>query len=633
MNKKLILSAGFILASLSVFSQKDSVELSEVVVTGTRSQVNRNNVPMTISVVNREEIEQSSESALLPVLSEQVPSMFITERGVTGFGVSTGGTGGITLRGIGGSPTTEVLVLIDGHPQYMGVMGHHLPDAYVASDVERVEVVRGPASILYGSNAMGGAINIITRRQNREGWNANARLMYGSYNTQKYQANGGFRKNKFDIFASINHDRTDGHRRNSAFNITNGYVRAGYDISKNFRLWGDFSLADYEAQNPGTVTLPMFDNIANIIRGAGSATFENKFDKTDGALKLFYNFGNHEINDGFTNVPPNQQQVMPPVPLAKRDYLFRSKDKNFGAALYQNFRLFEGNLITAGVDFKTFGGHVWNDSLGSRPNKETIDTTVYEIAGYIVAQQELFEKLTLTAGIRFENNEVFGNEWVPQAGLAYRPLKHTTIKGSVSKGFRSPTIRELFLNMPNPNPNLKPEKLINYEISVGQSFLQGKIYAELTGYIAEGDNIIQITPVAGKQTPINAGNFSNKGIELSARWQVIKGLKLHGNYSYMHLKNPIPAAPEQQAFLSATYSLQKWNFNASYQYIHNLYLALGQTPQKDSYGLLNAKVSYQALKWLGVFAKGENLTDTEYSIVSGYPMPGVTVFGGVNLSF
>ncbi|MDR2627385.1 MAG: TonB-dependent receptor plug domain-containing protein, partial [Dysgonamonadaceae bacterium] len=178
-----------LISLLSVYSQKDTIDLREVVVTGARAEVNRNNVPMTISVVNREEIEQSGESALLPALSGQVPSLFITERGITGFGVSTGGTGGISLRGVGGSPTTEVLVLIDGHPQYMGVMGHHLPDAYVASDVERVEVIRGPASILYGSNAMGGVINIITRKQNKEGWNLNGRLMSGSYNTWKYMVN------------------------------------------------------------------------------------------------------------------------------------------------------------------------------------------------------------------------------------------------------------------------------------------------------------------------------------------------------------------------------------------------------------------------------------------------------------
>ncbi|MCK7460836.1 MAG: TonB-dependent receptor plug domain-containing protein [Sphingobacterium sp.] len=88
---------------------------------------------------------------------------------MTGFGVADGAAGKISIRGIGGSPNTQVLVLIDGHPQYMGLFGHPLPDAYVASDAEKVEVVRGPASILYGTNAMGGVVNIITRQQSQDG--------------------------------------------------------------------------------------------------------------------------------------------------------------------------------------------------------------------------------------------------------------------------------------------------------------------------------------------------------------------------------------------------------------------------------------------------------------------------------
>ena len=232
----LILFAGIVSFTELVAQERDTIiSLSEAVVTGTRVSVNRNNVPMAISIINREAIAQSSESALLPVLSAQVPSMFITQRGVTGFGVSSGGTGGITLRGVGGSPTTGVLVLIDGHPQYMGIMGHHLPDAYVASDVEKVEVIRGPASILYGSNAMGGVVNIITRKQEQEGYSLNGHVMYGSYNTQKYQASAGLKKGKFNGILSINHDHTDGHRDNSDFSITNGYAKLGYQMSNHYQ--------------------------------------------------------------------------------------------------------------------------------------------------------------------------------------------------------------------------------------------------------------------------------------------------------------------------------------------------------------------------------------------------------------
>ena len=609
--------------STALFAQEEetvSRNIDEVVITATRASVNRSNVPMTITVVNREEIEESSESALLPALSEHVPGMFVTQRGVTGFGVAAGGTGGISLRGVGGSPTTELLVLIDGHPQYMGIMGHHLPDAYVASDVEKVEVIRGPASILYGSNAMGGVVNIITRKQDKEGWSAGGRMMYGSYNTQKYMANGGLKKGKFSGYLSVNHDCTDGHRTNSDFAITNGYAKLGYRMNDHFQVWGDASLASFEAQNPGTISRPMFDNVADILRGVASFTVENHYDRSDGAFKFFYNFGNHQINDGYAEGD------------SPKNYLFRSNDHNYGITFYQSFHPFAGNLVTAGVDYKQFGGHAWNDYTDATPNAELLaKTSLYEIAGYAIMQQTLFEKLTLNAGVRLENSEKFGVEWVPQTGLSYRPLQHTVLKASVSKGFRSPTIREMYM-FPPQNPDLLPERMMNYELSVGQGFFAGRLTAELTGYIADGSNLIMTQMVDGSPKNLNAGKFNNKGIELSVQWDVLKNFDIKGNYSYLNMKKPLLSAPAQQAYIAANYRLKQWSLNVNYQYIHQLYLKLEDaTPAVTaSYGLLNAKVSYRPLKWLDVFVKGENLTGKSYETVYEYPMLGVTVFGGVN---
>jgi iron complex outermembrane receptor protein len=231
MKKQLSSLVVAIIIAIPAFSQQkirsvlqDTINLDEVVVTGTTIKVNKRNIPMAVSVVNNQQIKESIETAILPVLNGRVPGLFVTERGIMGFGVSTGAAGQITIRGIGGSPTTGVLMLIDGHPQFMGIFGHPLSDSYVASDIERVEVIRGPGSILYGSNAMGGVINIITKKQIEDGFHGNANFMYGSYNTQKYMASAGYKKNKLSLFASINHDQTDGHRPNSDFTITNGYL-------------------------------------------------------------------------------------------------------------------------------------------------------------------------------------------------------------------------------------------------------------------------------------------------------------------------------------------------------------------------------------------------------------------------
>ena len=491
MTKKILVLGIISALSLSAFSQEgirsilqDTVNLDEVVITGTTVKVSRHNVPLAVTVVGSRQISESVETALLPVLNGRVPGLFITERGIMGFGVSTGAAGQISIRGIGGSPNTGVLMLIDGHPQFMGIFGHPLPDSYIASDVEKVEVIRGPASILYGSNAMGGVINIITKKQTHNGIQGNAHFMYGSYNTQKYMASAGYKKNKFSSFLSLNHDQTDGHRENSEFNITNGYIKLGYELNPGLNINTDFSLARFKTTDPGPDTInALSGNSLDITRGYWSLAADNNSGKFSGTAKLFYNFGEHKISDGF-----------------------HSNDKNYGINIYETARLFRGNNLTLGADYLVYGGKAENEKYGTF----ITDTAVYDAGIYAFTQQTFFDKLTVNAGLRLQQHRVYGSEWIPAGGFSWKVLKSTTWKASVSKGFRSPTIRELFVW--NHNVNLRPESVINYETSFLQSFYDRKINLELTGFTVVGDNMIITIPNIGLQ---NAGEINNRGIEFS----------------------------------------------------------------------------------------------------------------------
>lgn len=131
-----------------------SGEIDEVVVTGTRSATDPRHLSQTVTVIGQERIENSLTPSLLPTVEQQVPGVFVTKRGVLGYGVSTGAAGSIAIRGLSGG-AGRMMVLIDGHPQYSGIFGHPISDAYQSMIAERVEVLRGPASVLYGSNAMG----------------------------------------------------------------------------------------------------------------------------------------------------------------------------------------------------------------------------------------------------------------------------------------------------------------------------------------------------------------------------------------------------------------------------------------------------------------------------------------------
>jgi len=582
---------------------KDTINMNEIVVTGTTMSVNKNIIPMAISVISRNQIAESRESALLPILSGRVPGLFVTERGITGFGVANGSAGQISIRGIGGNPTTGVLMLIDGHPQFMGIMGHPLPDSYVTSDVERVEVIRGPGSLLYGSNAMGGVINIITKKQVNEGFNGNARLMYGDFNTQKYMGSAGYKFNRLTVFGSVNHDQTDGHRPNSEFNITNGYFKFGFELNKNIKLGTDIGLAKYKTTDPGPDTLKAIKgNSLDITRGYFSIFIDNEYEKSSGTAKFFYNFGEHTISDGF-----------------------HSNDKSWGLNLSEAFKLYPGNSLSLGTDYVNYGGKAENIKAMNGKGIIFSDTTLFELGAYVVIQQTVFEKLSLNGGMRIQHNERYGNDWIPSVGLAYQIMPATTLKVMVSKGFRSPTIRELY--MWNHNPDLKPERILSYETGISRSFLKGKLNTELTVYIANGDNLI----VAGTMDKLyNSGIIRNKGIEIAANTIPTRNLTINLTYSYIHMKSPIFATPKHNLFIGGSYRMKKMGLSVNIQQINDLNTNATAISRLESYTLLNTKMVYYVTSNLEIFASGENLLGQKYEINRYYPMPGTTVFGGVN---
>ena len=208
----------------------DSLALQEVVVTGSRGATDVRHLPMTVTIVDRMTLTAEHQTSVLPTVMREVPGLFVTSRAMMGYGVSTGAAGGINLRGITGG-AGQLLVLIDGHPQYQGIYGHPISDSYQTLMAERVEVLRGPASVLYGSNAMGGVMNIVTRQARQDGVNTNIQLGAGSYGTIQAEASNQVRSGKFSSTVSAQYGRTDNHRPRMGFEQYGGYLKLGYDFN------------------------------------------------------------------------------------------------------------------------------------------------------------------------------------------------------------------------------------------------------------------------------------------------------------------------------------------------------------------------------------------------------------------
>jgi len=606
--------------AVSVKAQTETQYIDEVVVTGSNNAVGRDLLPYTVTTVTASQIESTGKGQLLSALSGIVPGLFVTERNIFGFGISNGGSGGIKIRGVGGSPTNAVLMMVDGQPQFAGIYSHHVADIYETEYVDRVEVLRGPGSVLYGSNAMGGVINVITKNAEAPGCHTTLRTGYGSYDTWRSSVTNMARSGKFSSLASLAYDRTDGTQRNFDFEQKSLYAKIGYDFSKNWQARADYSLVNSLGNDPiyPRLSAPESTDIyhQNIIRGEASASVGNNYATTNGNVRLYYSYGNHYIDD------PRH---------------FHSLDDRFGILAYQNFSLWKGADATAGFDFDTYTGSV-PVSGGNAHTEGSLATighkSITEYSPYVTLSQNLFNGIfTLNGGLRIANSDKFDTQWVPQCGFSLHPSNKIAFKASVAKGYRNPSFRELYLYR-SANPSLEPESITNCEATLSVTPFR-QLTAALTAYYSKGDNLIQT--VAMKN--VNTGSFTNKGVEASATLQPLDNLLFRASYSYLHTSlDNLAAAPENQFFAAATWQpLSRLAIDATFKSISGLYVS--PTANNENYMLLGAKVSYTLLEEvkriesLQLFVTLDNITNCDYTINEGYKMPGFNTFGGIKIQF
>jgi outer membrane cobalamin receptor len=578
-------------------------QIDPIVVTATHTEALRTTLPNAFTVVSRGELEQSGSTALLSVLNHDVPGMFVTERGVLGYGVANGAAGMISVRGVGGNPTTGVLVLTDGRPQMMGIMGHPLPDAYTVAGVERVEVIRGPASLLYGSNAMGGVVNIIPRSVFGQSLHGEASTMYGSYGTRKLDLDGSYGFEPGAVQVSFGREETDGHRAWSSFRMTNGSARGSIPVDGHFSLSPDLAITDFRTYDPGPASTPYVDHWVDATRGSGGVTLRNVFSHSEGALKLFANWGRHDIYDGF-----------------------HSTDQFVGAMLYQAVRIAEATTVTAGVDIHRYGGVA--------ENRTTLldygDHRITESAAYLVAKADSVGLLSLTAGIRYNYHSLYKGEVIPQAGITFDVARGTTLRANAGKGFRSPTIRELYL-FPAPNPILEPERMWNYEVGVLQA-LGEKGSVDIAAFLAEGTNMILVGGSFPNIILSNSGRFTHRGVETSINVKPLRSFSFRLAYSYLDPAEQTNANPRDKADGAITWVIAPFEATAGVQWVSGLYGADFHGKPLPEYTLVRARLSYAITRGFSIFLAGENLLDRSYQTIYDYPMPGRTIFMGLKFA-
>ncbi len=249
-------------------------------------------------------------------------------------------------------------------------------------------------------------------------------------------------------------------------------------------------------------------------------------------------------------------------------------------------------------------------------------------------RQDIGKWLTLNAGLRVDNHSRIGTEWIPQTGFAFHLPHAIELKASASKGFRYPILREMYM-FPPQNPDLKPESMWNYEIALSQTLLNGRLNYGVNVFYIDGKNLIMTLPNPNGSGMLNqnSGKIDNAGVELMAAYRINANWSVDANYSFLHMKNPVIAAPEHKLYAGGSFTKGRWSVSSGIQYIGGLYTSVGDNPVMENFVLWNLRGQFSATKWLDLWVRGDNLLAQKYEINAGYPMPGATVMGGINIHF
>ena len=595
----LVLRKSTVTAQLSHVTN-DSIQvkyfLNPIIKTATKISGAQRDLVASISLIQDHHLRLAPTGAVLEVLQHRLPSLFVTEWGVMGFGVAGSAAGKISIRGMGGGANTHVLILRNGRPDFMGLMGCTIADEFSTDGVERIEVIRGPGSFLYGTNATGGIINIIPKTMTRDGFNTRLGGGYGAFNTKKLSLSHGGKFGQFDYFLTANQRQTNGHRQDSDYHARHYTVHMGYCPDLNTKMEWNVNLADMTIEDPGQIENPKTENWYDILRYGSDFTLANDNRLGESNIKFHANFGEHRFYDGW-----------------------QSKDRILGVMIHHNIKPWEGNITTVGFDYKRYGGKAADASM------DYGEIFVTEYAPYIHSQQMLWKRWIFSGGFRIENHELFSPEFTPKIGALFHATSSTTLRLSMAKGFRSPSIRELYFWMP-ANTDLTPDRVWNYEIGLHQNLLR-KMRIELALFRSRGCNLIQLSGPPPRWT--NSGKYTHIGYEVVLNWLPSAQLELVASWSDIDLSEGVFNIPEKKLTACARYSYRMITLSGSLLLIHNLigadFPGPGPAPRlhpMNDYTVLNLSMQVQFFSFLELNLAVKNVLNTDYQTMYGYPMPG-----------
>jgi iron complex outermembrane receptor protein len=653
--------AGFILVPRSIPYAAEAEEKKEeegvpvlqaVVVTATRQEEEVRKIPANVTVINQEDIETSNAKTVLDLLRSEEG---IVVRDLLGNGKSAQ----VDMRGFGETGPFNTLVLVDGRRvnsvDLSGVDWTQIP----LDQVQRIEIVRGTGSVLYGDNAVGGVINIVMKPPAKQ-WMTTVGGLAGSYERIKGKAfvSGGHRNITGSL--SVSYEETDGYRRNNEFRARDVGGKIVFDPTEylSFALSGSYHRDDFGLPGPLTETQLAID------RRATTRPFDEG-EATDQYLKLS---GDWDIG-GYGRITAD---------VSYRDRESEDEFLSSSSATDSNLETWgftpryswsgtffdHANTFIAGVDI--YGSDLDGDSFFGVPlvpsGSAEVGRDTYGF--YFNNDFSILENLILSLGARHERVEydleqqdyLFGfaplddtvTDWenAYSAGLVLLYHERSSLFVRANRSFRFPLTDELVLfdfstGSIRVNPDIKPQRGCHYEVGIRHfyspdidtlRFLGADVEAKATLFRAEIRDEIFFNPLTF--TNENHPETLHQGVEIGLKGDFFKRLTIYGNYTFEKAKfqdqpfqyNEIPAVPEHR--VNAGFQIYDiipgLIFSATYNFVGSSFLISDQANRfrkLDQYYTIDARLSY-AWKWIKGFIGVNNITNEEYSeyaVIGGFP--------------
>ncbi len=583
----------------------------EVFITATRLETSVDTVGSSVSLIGLEEIETRKKTSVLELL-RTVPGLEITQSGGPGTVATT------FLRGAGAEHT---LVLIDGIRTNSVTVGRADLSNIRADNLERIEVVRGPLSTLYGSEAMGGIINILTRQgagQVQRGLNLEAGG--DDFFSGRLSAGGG--NERIDYNSAVSYERTDGisaaseragNSEADGFDNLTASGRLGFDFLENGRADLTLRYTDSESEIDGFTFGVGPSDDPNYLSTRESLFASLKVSKpvTDRWTQTLI-LG--IAGDDLTGTDPDT---------AFNNFIVESRTSEL--TLLADFEPLENDVLSLGYTAERREGF----------NPGNFDETVELSSFFIQNRWSWNDRLYLTAGVRNDDHSHFGNETTYRANLALIASEgRTRIHTSYGTGFRAPSLNELYFPFFG-NTALRPESSSGFDLGVEKTLRGGDVAIDVTYFSNTFDDLIAFDFATFLANNIAAAETS--GIEASLRVESGRNVDLNVSYTYLDSKNkatgdPLPRRPEHRGVISlALRPTESLSGVLSLVAVQDRIESDGSV--MDDYQRFDLSLSYQLNERWTPYLRVENLLDEDYEEINGFTSPGFTAAAGIDLDF